>query len=85
MQKLNLPKSIRKYVRLEKAKIRRSAADLAEQKKLVNELYERVLKREGDPTSTAKTAEAKGKPKKDKASKKAGAKTAKTKAKAKAK
>lgn len=82
MTKLNLPSSIRKYIRLEKAKIRRNVFDFGEQKKLIDELYGRVLKREGDPTTIAKKIALKGKPKKEKVSKKASAKP-KSKAKAK--
>jgi hypothetical protein len=38
-----LPKSIRKYIRKEKARIRREVLDLAEQKRLIDELYKRFL------------------------------------------
>ena len=38
-----LPKSIRKYIRREKALIRREVLDLVEQKRLINELYQRFL------------------------------------------
>ena len=37
-----LPKSIRKYIRKEKARIRREVFDLKEQEKLINQLYERI-------------------------------------------
>jgi len=39
-----LPKSIRKYVRKEKARIRREVFDLGKEKKLINELYQKILK-----------------------------------------
>ena len=38
-----LPKSIRKYIRKEKARIRREVLDLAEQKELINKLYLKFL------------------------------------------
>ena len=41
-----LPKSVRKYIRKEKARIRRQVLDLKEQERLINELYQRFLKRE---------------------------------------
>jgi hypothetical protein len=37
-----LPKSLRKFIRQEKAKIRRSVFDLAEQQRLIKELYRRL-------------------------------------------
>lgn len=37
-----LPKSIRKYIRKEKARIRREVFDLKEQERLINQLYERI-------------------------------------------
>jgi hypothetical protein len=36
-----LPKSIRKYIRKEKARIRRQALDLKEQEKQISELYKK--------------------------------------------
>ncbi len=39
--KKKLPKSIRKYIRREKARIRREVLDLEEQNKLINKLYEK--------------------------------------------
>lgn len=74
MEKLKLPNSLRKYIRKEKANIRRNNSELSEQKKLVNELYQRILKREADPTTVAKNIASKGKPKKEKATKKPKAK-----------
>ncbi|RLC34389.1 MAG: hypothetical protein DRZ76_02760 [Candidatus Nealsonbacteria bacterium] len=38
-----LPRSIRKFIRKEKARIRREVLDLQEQKKLIDELYQRFL------------------------------------------
>ena len=38
-----LPKSIRKYIRKEKARIRREVLDIKEQKRLINELYQKFL------------------------------------------
>jgi len=39
-----LPKSIRKYIRKEKARIRREISDLKEQERLIKELYQKFLK-----------------------------------------
>jgi len=39
-----MPKSLRKYIRREKARIRREVLDLKEQEKLINKLYEKFLK-----------------------------------------
>lgn len=36
-----LPKSIRRFIRKEKARIRREVFDLEEQKKLINQLYQK--------------------------------------------
>ena len=35
-----LPKSLRKFIRKEKARIRREVLDVKEQEKLINELYQ---------------------------------------------
>jgi hypothetical protein len=42
---LKLPKSIRKFIRKEKARIRREVFDLKEQEKLINQLYQRFSKK----------------------------------------
>ena len=42
--KKRLPKSIRKYIRKEKARIHRDVLDVKEQKKLINELYQKISK-----------------------------------------
>jgi len=42
--KKKLPKSIRKFIRLEKARIRREVLDLKEQDKLILELYQKFIK-----------------------------------------
>jgi len=39
-----MPKSIRKYIRREKSRIRREVLDAKEQKKLIDELYQKILK-----------------------------------------
>lgn len=39
-----LPRSIRKFIRREKARIRREVLDLKEQEKLINELYQKFAK-----------------------------------------
>jgi hypothetical protein len=41
-----LPKSIRKFIRKEKARIRKEVLDLKEQERLIQELYQRFLKHE---------------------------------------
>jgi len=41
MTKKKLPKSVRKYIRQEKARIRREVLNLEEQKRLIQELYEK--------------------------------------------
>jgi len=38
-----LPKSIRKYIRKEKARIRREILDLKEQERKIKELYEKIF------------------------------------------
>jgi hypothetical protein len=44
MIKKKLPKSLRKYIRMEKARIRRGVLNLKEQQKLVDELYQKIKK-----------------------------------------
>lgn len=39
MKKKKLPKSLRKFIRREKARIRREVLDLKEQEKLIKEIY----------------------------------------------
>jgi len=38
-----MPKSLRKFIRLEKARIRREVLDIKEQEGLINELYKKYL------------------------------------------
>jgi len=40
--KRKLPKSLRKYIRREKARIRREVLNLREQEKLIQELYQKI-------------------------------------------
>lgn len=42
MVRKKLSKSLRKYIRQEKARIHREVLDLKEQKKLINELYQKI-------------------------------------------
>ena len=42
MTKKKLPRSLRKYIRIEKAKIARKALSLKEKEKLIRLLYERI-------------------------------------------
>jgi len=44
MGKKKIPKSLRKFIRKEKARIRREVLDLKEQKKKIQELYEKIKK-----------------------------------------
>ena len=44
MKKRKLPKSLRKYIRKEKARIRREVLDFKKQEELINELYKRFFK-----------------------------------------
>ncbi len=41
-----MPKSLRKHIRREKARIRREFWDLKEQEKLIKELYQKFLKKD---------------------------------------
>ena len=43
MKKKKLPKGLRKYIRKEKARIRREVFDRKEQERLINELYKQFL------------------------------------------
>jgi len=43
--KRKLPKSLRKHIRQEKARIRREVLDIKKQKELINELYQKLLKK----------------------------------------
>lgn len=42
--KKKLPKSLRKFIRKEKARIRREVFDLKEQERLIQQLYQKFLK-----------------------------------------
>lgn len=44
MAKKRMPKSVRKFIRKEKARIRREVLDIKEQEKLINQLYEKIFK-----------------------------------------
>ena len=41
-KKKRMPKSLRKFIRKEKARIRRGILDIKEQERLISELYERI-------------------------------------------
>ena len=47
--KKKLPKSMRKFIRREKARIRREVLDLKEQERLVKEIYQRFTKQNKKP------------------------------------
>jgi hypothetical protein len=42
MRKKRMPKSFRKHIRLEKARIRRENLGLAKQKELIDQLYQKI-------------------------------------------
>lgn len=44
MAKKRMPNSIRKYIRKEKARIRKAVLDVKEQEELINKLYEKFPK-----------------------------------------
>ncbi len=46
MKKKRMPKSLRKHIRKEKARIRREILDLGEQQKQIQELYQRFFKKD---------------------------------------
>lgn len=52
MQNAKLPKSIRKFIRKEKARIHREIFDIRDQKKLINELYKKLSKTKKDENKT---------------------------------
>lgn len=43
-----MPRSIRKFIRQEKARIRREVLDTKKQEELINQLYQRFLKKDGN-------------------------------------
>ena len=43
-KKKRMPKSLRKFIRKEKSRIRREILDIKEQEKLISGLYEKTLK-----------------------------------------
>jgi len=53
-----LPKSLRKFIRKEKARIRREDLDTKEQEKLISELYQKLFK----PSKTTSTKFSERKP-----------------------
>lgn len=44
MKRKRMPKSIRKFIRKEKARIRREVLDVKEQERLISELYQKIFK-----------------------------------------
>lgn len=49
-----MPKSIRKYIRKEKARIRREVLDLKEQEEMINKLYQNILNKPEDKIESVK-------------------------------
>lgn len=41
-----MPKSLRKYIRQEKARIRREVLDIKKQEELINGLYQKLIKKD---------------------------------------
>lgn len=78
--KNKFPKSIRKYIRSEKARIRREVFDFKKQTELINELYLRLLEKKKPKTKEEPKEKPKEKPEeKSKTTTKKPPKTAKTK------
>jgi len=44
MPDIKLPNSVRKFIRREKARIRREVLSLKEEEKMISQLYEKILK-----------------------------------------
>ena len=53
MKRKRLSKSIKKFIRKEKARIRREVLDLKEQEKLIQELYQKFFKNQRKSATTA--------------------------------
>jgi len=47
-----LPKSIRKYIRREKGRLRREILDLAEQEKKIDQIYQKLGIKRDEPTTS---------------------------------
>ena len=58
MEKRNLPKSLRKYIRREKARIRRIFWEPEKQEELIKKLYLRIL---GDKNEDSRNSQSGGK------------------------
>jgi len=54
MSKKRMPKSIRKYIRKEKARIRREVLDLKEQEEMINKMYQNILNKPENKTKSVK-------------------------------
>ena len=54
MSKKRLPRSQRKYIRQEKARIRREVLDLKKQERLIQELYKKILAKPKIKNKTSK-------------------------------
>ena len=50
MERKKMPKSIRKHIRLEKARIRREVLDIKSQEELISEMYQKLLKQHDNKT-----------------------------------
>lgn len=54
MPKGKLPKSLRKYIRQEKARIRREVLDIKKQEKLLEELYKKFFEKSPESLKESK-------------------------------
>ena len=54
MSRIRLPSSVRRFIRTEKARIRRGVLSLEEEQKMINDLYAKVLKKKKNPKSKKK-------------------------------
>jgi len=53
MKKRRLPKSLRKFIRQEKARIRREVLDIKEQERLIQQLYQKIASEKGKTSRSA--------------------------------
>jgi len=51
-----MPQSLRKYIRLEKARIRREVLDIKKQEELITELYKKLIKKDENKISKSTTS-----------------------------
>jgi len=49
MKRKRMPKSLRKHIRQEKARIRREILDIKKQEELISALYQKLIKKDENP------------------------------------